>query len=438
MAAAGGASRAVVARLRSETGKGLVVIAAGVGLSTLSSVVLAKLLSAHEFGIYVFAITILSYAAVLARGGLESTAVRFVNQYRAQSEPGLVRAFVAWADRAVTLQSGVLALAGIAIVLVVRNFVAVDATAVALACAGLVPFALVVLHTSLLRAEKRIVISQAPLQVVRPLGVVLVVGALAAAGLASGAMAVGAEVAVLAAMAWPLALITRHFRAGAVPVVPDELRRLWSAATRRTTVAAVSQQLIGQMDIILVGAAFGMREAGAYGFASRLAKLVILGNKAANSIAAPMTAETFHAGDRATMQAVVSETCTLSLVGTVVTSAVLLLIPASVFAWLGAGFAESRVLLWIFLIGQVVNSVKGPVGVVLLMTGNENAQTVINFVFGALLGAAILATAWAGGSLTLVAVWFSAAMVVSSLVKSRVVFQRTGIRSVPAMPRWRR
>lgn len=421
-----------------KASRGLIVIVIGAGLSGAASLVLARILSVEQYGIYIFAIMVLNYGVVVARGGMDSSAVRYVNQYLAEGQRNLVRGFVGWANKAILVVSVVVGvLAGLLAVPLSIIRPDVELAALLGAIAGLVPLSLVFLHSALLRAEKKIVISQLPVYVCRPL-LLLLLGALVWwGGYASGAAFVWAEVVGIIIIAVPLSRLTRHLRAGGMTDHGQEDRTdEWRRTTRGLTVAAVTTQLIGQVDIIMVGVSIGMAEAGIYGLASRLAKLVMLGYRAADSIAAPMIAESFHADDKETLQALVSQTASLMTASTILLSAGLVLVPDSVFEWLGEGYVEARSVLAVMLVGKVLNAVTGPVGALLNMTGREAYQTAINVLAGGGLIAGIIVAAMFGGTILHIAVLYSAAMVLCNFGKAFVVYREFNINSFPAIRRW--
>ncbi|MBO6511096.1 MAG: oligosaccharide flippase family protein, partial [Roseibium sp.] len=55
---------------------------AGAALAYLSQIILARLMGAHDYGIYSVAWTVIIVLGVMACGGFSSSASRFIPQYR--------------------------------------------------------------------------------------------------------------------------------------------------------------------------------------------------------------------------------------------------------------------------------------------------------------------------------------------------------------------
>lgn len=402
-------------------------------MSAGASITIAKLLSAEQYGVYIVAITVLNYGAILARAGMDNGSVRYVNEYLARGKPGLAAAFLEWAQRGLLKISLAVALFAFAAgTLINLLFPTIDKGPVFVAAMGFVPLSLVYLYSSLLRAEKRIVQSQLPLSVFRPVFALLAAIALSLAGRGSGMAVAFGEVVGLAIMVVPLYSATRHLREARAETVGAGLYRKWRETSKGITLSAATQQLMGQADIVMVGILFGMASAGVYGLASRLAKLVALANRAADAIAAPMVAESFYDDDRDALQALVSQACVLVTGATLMMSAGLLLIPEAAFQWLGRSFETLRGVLLVLVAGQVVNAATGPVGVILLMTGHEKDQVRINGAFGVMLIIGIYVVSRFGGGILEAAILFAFAIGLSNVVKGLVVYARIGIKSVPS------
>jgi virginiamycin A acetyltransferase len=344
-----------------------------------------------------------------------------------------VQTFLRWVDRTTVTTSLWVAVALAVLAALAQGRTAALGWPVVIAAAsGLLPLSAIYVNTAILRAQRRVAWSLLPLRVLRPvLGAGIAAAVFFATEFRTGIVAVYAEVAALIALAILLAGMTRTARAGeAVPATPED-RREWSRATSHMTIAEIAQQMVGQVDVIVVGLLFGVAAAGVYGLASRLARLVLLGNKAANSVAGPMIAKAYFARDVATMQSVVSHTCTVAAAGTVVASLGFFLLPAAAYEWLGPGFVEARAILSVLLLAQVVNAITGPVGLVLVLTGNERSQAVVNIIAGVALLGGIVLIAQVGGDVMDVAVLLAFVIALSNLVKVFIVHRRTGVLAIP-------
>src|SRR5688572_1266893 len=87
-------------------GRTFVIQASAVGLNYFSQILLALVLGPSEFGIYVFAWSLVAPLSVAAGLGLGSAAVRFVPQYSVSKAWGRIRGFIWWGT-AITLAVGI-------------------------------------------------------------------------------------------------------------------------------------------------------------------------------------------------------------------------------------------------------------------------------------------------------------------------------------------
>jgi O-antigen/teichoic acid export membrane protein len=115
-------------------------------------------------------------------------------------------------------------------------------------------------------------------------------------------------------------------------------------------------------------------EVGLYAAALRLALLLNFVIIAFNSILAPKFACFYHAGDLESVRFIARRSIKLMLMATSPVFALYILAPGKIMQLFGAEFADASLVLTILTLGQLVNIATGPVGIMLMMTGNERVM----------------------------------------------------------------
>jgi O-antigen/teichoic acid export membrane protein len=129
--------------------------------------------------------------------------------------------------------------------------------------------------------------------------------------------------------------------------------------------------VMGWTDILVLGAWSDPEQVGVYGIAMRIALLTTFVLSAVNIVVAPQFAALHAAGDSAGLKRVAQRTAFWTRAIAVPALLVLLTVPDLILQFFGPKFKEGAWALRILAVGQFVNLATGPVGIILLMTGNE-------------------------------------------------------------------
>lgn len=384
----------------------------GVGLQ----IFLARVLGADGYGLYTYPLAWLSLMLVLGRFGFDTATVRYVASYLEQRAYPQLKAFLSFSTVATLLTSGLVAL--------------VIALAVERALPGLgdplrrvfrvvyvlVPATVLLQITeSRLRALKRVFAAQASGKIARPLSLILLLGALALTGVRLDpglAMAVNLASTLIAfGLGW---LLFRRSspeevrRAEAAPWRPGE----WLRASAALLLVAGFSILLLQTDTIMLGLLLGTREVGLYTASVRLASMMGMVLFALNYTLAPQASALYFAGEREQLQRLVTFSVNVLTVLSLGTFAALAAFGRPALGLFGPAYLVAYLPLVILAAAQAVNSMTGPVGILLNMTNHQNvaavvlgATAVVNVALnlfliprlglvGAALATAISTTAW--------------------------------------------
>jgi O-antigen/teichoic acid export membrane protein len=418
----------------------LVVQVAGAGLAYLLQVLLARLLGASGYGVYSYVFICVTFVALLAGLGLPAAAVRYVPVYRMSNDWARMRGFIRLATIATFTMAIATALVA-SLVALLAQATGLLAHAQLIVLAGLLLPALAgsMLYMELARAENRVAIAFVPALVARP----LLIGAFAALiALAGGLSTKGARVATT--LAAYLVLLVQHLltrrSVQATPATrPVIERREWLRVGAALLAVNAFIVTLMQVDVVIVGAARGARDAGIYAAASKTASLVAFVIVAVNAAAAPQFATLWAQGRRADLQRLVSRLARLIFWPSLAICAGIALLSGPLLSLFGSGFRDARGALLVLLVGQLVNAVAGSVGYLLTLTGHHRVAT-----------RALAASALASIALTAVGAWTfgllgaAAGSTIGFILWNgllyRLVVSRLGIHaSILAPPvRWRR
>ena len=146
--------------------------------------------------------------------------------------------------------------------------------------------------------------------------------------------------------------------------------------------------IMGWTAIFFLGVWRSNVEVGIFGVAFRTAMLTSVFLSAANTIVAPKFAELYRAGHMDALQITIRSAVRLVTLLSCPVLLVFLLASRQVMMIFGPGYINGAIVLIILTLGQFINAVTGPVGVLLMMTGHE-VQLRNNIVFAAILNIAL-------------------------------------------------
>lgn len=352
----------------------VVLRSAALAVSFAQAILAARILGAHDYGIASVTLSVAQVCATLAAFGFGSLAVREVARLGAAGQHDSLASYAQSSTRRVTILA--LAAGGALSTAALAGLVP-DSYRTAMLVAGLLvpPLALLQLQRGISQGLGRIVMAQAPGEVLRPILAVLV---LVVAAASAQPLAPGSYVAMLAATAFVATglALPRTLRGiwptRATNVDTAQVRR-WRVEAMPFLAMALTGILLGEISTLLLGWLATPGEAGLFQPVARLAPVMVLPVQAAGMRFAPRIAELWEQGK-------LREIAHLRRVFTIWTLALTILVSVALAAagpWIlsafGREFAGSAALLWIVAGAQIFNAACGPVGMLLTMRGRSNA-----------------------------------------------------------------
>jgi len=348
----------------------------GTGLAFGVQLLLARLMTVDDYGIYALAITWANALVVIAGFGMPMAAIRFVAEHQARVNLALMLGFVRF-GYVLTIGSALLIAGALAaVILLIGDRFSVQALVAFLIAALIIPInALYVFTGSVLQALRRILQTEGPQQVLRPLFIVLGVGTVI---LVSGAGAIDAVAAMwitLAASCLVLVVMGGLLRR-AIPKEMSRTRphyepRRWIAMGASFLVLLGSAFLNERTDVLMIGFLLGTGEAGIYSVASRNALLLAFGLASANALLGPLTARFNAREELAELQRIVTQGARIACLISFPAGLVLIGFGDWILGLFGDPYRAGYSPLVLLCVAQLGLAALGSVGGTLALTGHS-------------------------------------------------------------------
>lgn len=350
---------------------------AGAAVSLLATVVLARALGTTGFGAYAYAIALVALLAIPAQFGIGTLLMRFCSAYERAEQWGLLRGLLQWANTAVLITS-ILFAAGAAIVLALFPRLLPDGgqTAVWLALILLPIVTLGEVRAASLNGLHQYWKGQVPEMLVRPGGVVLIVGTIKLVKPEATFTAAEVMIYYVAASAMAFALgawwLWKALPAAVHHAKPETDVPSWRRTGQVLTVSRGGAMILNRIDLLFLGALAGASAAGVYRSASALASLIAFGLASVSAVSNPNFARLHVDTDLTEIRRTLILATKLSLACAIPIVAILMAFGRDIITVVyGRPFVDAYAPLIILALGQLFNAATGPVGSLLAMTGQE-------------------------------------------------------------------
>jgi len=355
------------------TGTGGVKVAA-MCLALLSSTLLARLLGAEGYGIYGFAMAVISLLAIPMQLGLPQFIVRQCAVYIHRGDLGLMIGLLRRANQIVLSVAMLLAtVAALVVHCWIPQAGAASPEVLIWAFALLPLIGLSSIRSAALRGMGRVVLGQLPEELVRPLLFITLVGVVAISGWQLKPLqAIRLQfIATLGAFVVGTWLLYRYRPNGLGRRHPRFETRSWLSGVLPFLVLSGAAVLMQQTDVIMLGVLATAKDVGIYRIASQVGLLAAFGIPIISTVIAPQIARLNDAGDHQDVQRVITSSTRILFVFTVIVVMLFILAGQQLLVLIfgkefGLGYRSLLILACSYL---VVGSI-GFVGVLLEMTDN--------------------------------------------------------------------
>lgn len=400
------------------------------GLLFLFSLLLARLLGAAGYGVYAYAIAWVNLLTVVASMGLDALIVREIAAYEKRSAWDLARGLLQWASLLVLSTSFGLVLLGRTMIWVwVDQFDEQMITALQIALI-LFPFMTFVrLIRSMMRGFQQVVIAQIPEMVLQPLLFGVLVGGvyLVDRDNIKASWMVGLQV-IATGITFLIAVRQLQIR---IPkpiyeATPHYQSKMWFRSALVLLIFGSMTTLNARVDTIMLGAIRGAEEVGLYVVASRGAELILFVMIAVNTALGPTIARLYMTADIVQLQRITIKSARMMLLGALPIATGLVFFGYWFLYLFGPAFTQGQISLIILSIAQLINTVTGPLGLLLIMTGHESVAARgfgIGGVANIFLNMLLIPSWGMNGAATATAT----SMIISDILLAVLVYKKLGI-----------
>lgn len=366
---------------------------AGLALSFVSTVMLARILGSRGYGEYAYVYTIVTVLTIPSQFGLPTLLMREVANMEAAARWSLLRGLLVRSHQAVAFVSALAIILGVVATELIRSREQVTGTVTMLWGFALLPaLAFESVCSACLRGLRRPFEGTMANQVVRPALLVLVVamGTFGFRAVFDAEWAMAAHVfAAYAAYAYGLWMLVRYLPRPVWTAKGIYQDRSWATSAVHLSLLTGIQIFNNQVDVLLLGALRSTDQVGIYRAAVQLSTLGLMVLTAAGQALGPHIAVLHASGDRRGLQRILSHLAGLS-VAAIAPLAFAYFLAGDTLMGLafGAEFTSGALVLQILMVGQLGVAFTGCSAIFLNMVGLEKV-TSLTILIAAVLNIAL-------------------------------------------------
>ena len=343
----------------------------GTALGALSSIVLARYLGVSEYGVFSFALSLITLFALPAKFGLDTAALRYISEYKV-SKPEYLPLFIRSGFKIIATSSTAIVFGVIGL-----SYIFPELSTVQLAIALLPVLCVVHFLQSVLLGAGEVAKGQIPEPIVRPLIMLLFLGLMylfqqeLVAQDALGLYCLAYIVALIVAGYWVQRFLDSLALGNERRVADRSLIKGWLVTSAPMFLISCCHLLLSQTDIIILGLFQPSTEVGLYSAATRVGVFGMFFLFVAQSFLGPEIAAYHAKGDKQGMQRFVRLMANSIFGVTLVFLMVLFLFRSEILMLFGEDFLPASELLTIVLLVQLFKVIAAPSSYLVTMTGHE-------------------------------------------------------------------
>lgn len=362
---------------RAATGN-FVLRVISLSLVFICQVLLARLLGAHGYGLYAYALAWMKALIVPATLGLERLLIREVALYRLRSDWASWHGLLIWARRILLIASVSIAVLAVALSWLIAGK-SEDLSTLWLAM-GLLPLlALLRVKQFVMQGMHRTIIAQIPEIIVQPTVLITLVAiyAIFVGGLtATGTMGMNVAAACVALVCGAV-LLERTLPRSIKQSSPNSQSRRWMRSVVPLLLVSGVSAISAQIPVLVLGAFGDTEAAGILSIAKRFAELTTIPTLAlAAALTATLADLSARRDTRGLQQTTIKCARGVTLVSLPV-ALVFIVFGRPLLRVFGAPFTAGETALEILCVGQIISMIAGANGLLLVMTGHERETAVI-------------------------------------------------------------
>ena len=414
------------------------VRALNIAIGVVLAVLLARLLGADDYGLYIFALALVQMMSLPVQMGLPTLIQRQIAIYRAHRDGRSLVGIIRWSIRLLALAYGVVCLFAFGYCVLgyyhQEPTPPLDVGLFVLSVALVAVLSLVQLSGAILAGLERVFHGMLPDTLIRPLALLALVVTLQFLVGISATWVMGLHVlASIVALIWALAFVKRYFRIDCGWLHRDQPplfhSRTWLTSLVPLSLVSGAQIISQRLDIVMLGLMTSTEDVAVYSVAIQLAGALLLAQTIVNAIIAPRAARMYATDDLERFRELAVSASRLSFAAACVFLVVIVLFGRwFIDLAFGNDFSGAYAIALVVCVGALFNTAVGAVGTLLNMTGHETTTArviVFSTVLNGLMNVILIPMYGAVGA----AVATSATTIVSQTILWRKVCAKTGVRS---------
>ena len=349
---------------------------AGTGIIFLLNVMLARILGAQQYGIYVFGITWIQILVVICLLGFQTSLIRFVAEYNFKRQWGCLCGILQISNRYVLGFSVGISLLGSLFLFILHDRISSEMAMTLFIALIYLPFlAFCRLREACLAGFKQVIHSELLLRVINPILTILATSVLF--------LWMGQEMTASTAMVATLAAIlgttitAQFFLVHKQPaplkqVRPEFQTGNWLSVSLPLLLLAGGHVTILRIDILMLGIIHSSESAGIYAAACRASNFVIFGYMAINSILVPLMSELYHQRNLAALQQNVTRAARAMFGFTFLAGSLMIIFAGPILNLFGSQFGSASGAFSIIILGKIIFTFAGPAIWLMTVTNYQN------------------------------------------------------------------
>jgi O-antigen/teichoic acid export membrane protein len=345
------------------------------GLAMLSGIIYARYLGPENFGLFSFAVAIISMATLPVVAGIPNLLIREISHFHLDAKWSLLAGVIRWSLIYVLVLS--IIIVACMYLGLHFNFFNVSVSNLLWCATLLIPLKGVLTHQSaVLNGFKSPLLAQLPIQIFTPAFTLILLFFYINTGIDLNASRL-IDISLLAsffAFIISAVIVKRIIKLDTKKIVREYNIKNWHASLLPFTVMTFAATLNLELASVLIGWLVDNESVAYFKVAMQAVALIALGLHAVNAVIMPNVAQLHKKEDLEGTQALLTKSVRLSaLVSLPLIFFLMIYGDFAIDLLFGEDYLEAYPILVILCFGQLVNVLVGSVGIVLNMTGNEKS-----------------------------------------------------------------
>lgn len=349
-------------------------------LGFINSVLLARLLGAEEYGVYIFALSIVALLSIPTQFGMPMLVVREFAAFHAKKQWGFMKGLALRSHQFVLVVSLIICSCAALWLWINPSNYSNNKQQVLMISLLLIPIlSLGALRDAMLRGLRHVILAQIPESFIRPLllmlGLLIALFAMQSKASVSHVMGFYIFCSIVAFIIGWL-LFNRRKPKELESATVDFNSKAWFLAAFPIGLTSAMQVLSGELSVLYLGILSLDRDIAFFRIAVLISGVIVIFMQVSDSIMAPYFSRLYQQENYIEIEKLIKKVC----IGTAVLTIPIFILFLTFGEWLlvvfyGEDYQEAYYPLIILSFGQLLNAVFGPVALLLVMTGKQKLVT---------------------------------------------------------------